>query len=199
VRTAFHDAVARFGGRGCRSGGRCLPAESRRLGTPLTPLSRLARPDRPAGPSGFASRRGRLAQHRVNDEELPRPGAPSPLEPPIARRLARDRSLGAREGDATQHVIRSRSPTPRVLACRAMASSRRRFRTNRAPIKERALRSPFITVGGASRGNRWPVAVTASNASPGAPCGGPRGRVGRERAKSRRSIHGRLRDGVWIV
>lgn len=43
VRTALHDAVARFGGLGPRSDGRCLPVESKMLEPRLTPLSLFAR------------------------------------------------------------------------------------------------------------------------------------------------------------
>jgi hypothetical protein len=55
VRTAFHDAVARFGGPGSRSNGRCLPVESEMLEPRLTPLSLFGRTVEPR-PTHFASR-----------------------------------------------------------------------------------------------------------------------------------------------
>jgi hypothetical protein len=79
VRTAFHDAVARFGGPGSRSNGRCLPVESEMLEPRLTPLSLFGTRALAIKKSRSPSSQDRLTSHRVNDTELPRPRMPSPF------------------------------------------------------------------------------------------------------------------------
>jgi hypothetical protein len=79
VRTAFHDAVARFGGPGTRSE-RAL--SSRRVGaaraTSDTPVA-LRTNALSIKNSRSPSSQDRLTSHRVNDTELPRPRVPSPF------------------------------------------------------------------------------------------------------------------------
>jgi len=101
VRTAFHDAVARFGGSVVARSGVVFPPSRFAETTSDTPVA--IRPlNLPEGRSSRSFRRDQFTPHRVNDAELPRPGVPSPFSRwPIARQPARDRSLGVR--GAMQH------------------------------------------------------------------------------------------------
>lgn len=79
MRTAFHDAVARFGGPGTRSE-RAL--SSRRVGvaratsdTPVALRTIALTIKKTRSPSS----QDRLTSHRVNGTELPRPRVPSPF------------------------------------------------------------------------------------------------------------------------
>jgi hypothetical protein len=148
VRTAFHDAVARFGGLGTRSE-RAL--SSRRViewrEPRLTPLSLFgvcvddkenARTVEPR-PTHLASRERygatpvrdafTLASRRRSDGEPREPSSFHDRSLSLAAMGApegRCRSLGHRGGDATQHVIRSHSRT--LESSRTMAAPSREHR-----------------------------------------------------------------------
>jgi hypothetical protein len=111
VRTAFHDAVARFGGSVVARSGVVFPPSRFAETTSDTPVA--IRPlNLPEGTSSRSFRRDQFTPHRVNDGELPRPGVPSPFSrmadcsATCARPIAR-----CSGGDATQHMIRSHSRT----------------------------------------------------------------------------------------
>jgi hypothetical protein len=100
VRTAFHDAVARFGGQpGLLRRAFSSHGALRRRQPPLTSLSR---PEQHAGsserPRAHSLRQDRLTTHFVKDAPLPRPETPSPFRGTNRLVLA---------GDATRYVIRS--------------------------------------------------------------------------------------------
>jgi hypothetical protein len=160
VRTAFHDAVARFG---AATFARKRALSSRRVGQMRAPLALLSRSGRVRSETTRRSiRRGRFASHRVNDTELPRPGMPSPLggtdcsgSPGRCNTTHDQVALANSRVLAMCHSFPG-FPGPAELAvarpCRDPLSY-----DLRALVRSEKQRSPFIGGGGASDADRWPV------------------------------------------
>jgi hypothetical protein len=159
VRTAFHDAVARFGGfRHCLGERFLLVEQAEFAGPPLTPLSRCNR-RKPFDKEGSleSQRQDRLTTRGVNRNVT------TPARGAFTRWLRIDRSI---RRWAMQHNLRKiRSHSATLVSLRVMSARRRTtlaFRCFRlgdaaSTTRDGEPRAPSHAKRGASLRSRWPA------------------------------------------